>query len=157
MRVLRTGNSMETEAITNTEVTAVPTPPLDWKDLYDNMSSPDTVLGVITILGGVLFMLKKALNAIGLDVVKKDGSKVNTWKVMKDLEPRVVKLESTIVGIKGCEERQRHCQEEIGKALMSVIERADANGETSQANAVTLGEVKTNIEWIKTAIQHVGR
>ncbi|MDD5006824.1 MAG: hypothetical protein PHC68_00310 [Syntrophorhabdaceae bacterium] len=131
------------------------TPPLDWKDLYDNISRPDTVLGVATILGGVLFMIKKILNAAGLDIVKKDGAERKSLKPIRDLEPRLVRLESTIVGLEDCVERQKTCRNEIERELVNLSEKVETGASISQANAVVLGEVKTAVDFIREEIRRI--
>ena len=131
------------------------TPPLDWKDIYDNIRRPDTVLGVATILGGVLFMIKKILNAAGLDIVKKNGIGKKSLKPIKDLEPRLVRLESTIVGLEGCIGRQKVCRNEIEGELANLSEKVEAGASISQANAVVLGEVKTAVDFIRDEIWRV--
>jgi hypothetical protein len=66
-----------------------------------------------------------------------------------DLESRVVALESSIVGWKGCEEKQEVCQGEIKGVLGKLFGELKQITEYQQANALILREVLTDVKWMK--------
>ncbi len=77
---------------------------LDWVGIWRHLSGGDVTIGIVTLLGGVGLMIKKFLNAVGYEVVKKGGEQSTTSPKgvcnVPDCHDKVVVTATVVEGLK---------------------------------------------------------